>query len=96
MPAVAALCMCHLWTWLGGALVWSSVLGLETLGRGSDVCQSQLPLVPGTVLLGRSCKVVCSWLLLVLGLEVLERGYTVTEAGSHFCYARHPLMGTTM
>lgn len=96
MPAVAALWMCHLWTWLGGALVWSGVLGLEPFGRGSGMGQSQLPLVPGLVLLGRSCKVGCSWLLFVLGLEVLERGYTATEAGCHFCHARYPLMGTTM
>lgn len=40
---------------------------LEHFGKGSGADQVELPL-------GRSYKVVCGWLLLVLGLEALGRG----------------------
>lgn len=46
---------------------------MALLERASGAGQGQLPLVLGVEPLGRSYKVICSWLLLVLGLEVLRR-----------------------
>ena len=43
----------------------------------------QFPFVPSLVLPGISYKVICCWLLLVLGLEVIERDYTVNLTGSY-------------
>lgn len=51
----------------------SGVLGLEPPGRGCDMGRDQLLLVPGVVLVGRSYELICSWLLLILGLEVLRK-----------------------
>lgn len=53
------------------------VLILESLERCISAGQVQLLLVPGLGPLGRIYKMMCVWLLLVLGMEVSGRCYTV-------------------
>ena len=47
----------------------------EPLGRGSGSDQDQPSLVPGLRSSGRSYKMICSWLPLLLTLEVLGKSY---------------------
>lgn len=61
-------------------VIWSQPLGLLVLGplvRVSGVGRGQPPLVPGLGPDGRCCKMIPSWLLLSLGLEVLGKGYAI-------------------
>lgn len=58
------------------------MLGLEPLGRGSDVEQRQAQIAPVLGLLGKSYELLCSWLLLVLGLEPLWRAEPPASCGS--------------
>ena len=62
--------------WLGGASMWSKAVHqvLWLWGLPGGIGQGQLPCVPCS-----SYKVICRWLLLVLGLEVPRRG----QAANH-------------
>lgn len=78
VPSQSALWVCHLWNWLGGALV---CLKLATICVGSGASWkslvqakvSWLP-VPNPGPPARSYRVICSWKLHVLGLEAPGRG----------------------
>lgn len=56
----AGHCMCWVWRLLGWTVVQAKVLSL----------------LQGLGLLGKSSKVICRWLPLMLGLEDLGRSYT--------------------
>lgn len=69
------------------------MLVLQPLGRGFLARQDQLLLVLSLDPPVSSNEVICSWFLLVLSLEALGRGYTVTEAGRCLCWACDRLAG---
>ena len=62
-------------------------VGLGPLGRGSDVGQAQLLLVPCPGPLGMSYKVICRWLPLVLAWRSLGEAKLQTEPDSRYCQA---------
>lgn len=56
------------------------MLVLEPLGSYSVAGQGQPLLVPELEPVGRSYKVICGWLPLVLFLEVPGRGYSANQS----------------
>ena len=73
---------------VGWCLVWSKaytqclsvcLLVLEPLGRGCSAGHRQPRLVLGLGPPDRRYKVICTWLLLVLDLEVPGRGFSVNQ-----------------
>ena len=81
VTAGSAPSVCQLWRWLSGAWVQSGavhqVFCLWCLP--DDAGQGQLLPVPCPGPPGMNYKVICRWLLLVLGLEVLRRGQAVNQ-----------------
>lgn len=55
------------------------MLVLEPLGRDSNAGHGQPWVVPSLGLLSRSYKMICSQLPLALGMDMLEKGYTVNQ-----------------
>ena len=53
------------------------MLVLELLGSDYTADQGNMPFVPSLGLPGGHYKVICSWLLIVLDLGVLGKGYAV-------------------
>ena len=81
-PAEFTPSMCLLWRWLGGdASMWCEavhrVCWLWGLPGGTDQGQLLPVFCPGPP--SMSYKVVCRWLLLVLGLNVPRQGQTPSQ-----------------
>ena len=73
VPGESALSVCCLWRWLAGALTWSEAVHRVCWPRSATTC-----VLPGPP--SMRYKVICRWLLLVLGLEVPRRDQTVNPS----------------
>ena len=93
MPAKISFLVCHFWSYLGCALVWSEVhhcvcvLVLGPLGTDSGVNQCQMLPITSLGLPVWNYEAIPRIYLLLLGLGVCGRGQAATKASFHLLRA---------